>query len=104
MKGLHSLKCAGCLQQFNVEYNGVPVTRLHYNRASGVPSYCPYCGSKDVDVRKEDAYWQDLAEGLGLTRDKAGVDLIKQLYDLWPTAEYVRFRDFVEHEMEELVD
>lgn len=90
MNGLHSVKCSACLQQFDVEYAGVPVN------GNSFPRYCAYCGSASVTAHKDAEYWRDLAESLGFGRDASSVQLVRTLYSAWPTEEYSRFRDFVE--------
>lgn len=102
MHGYHSIECSCCSQQYNVEYNGVAVTK-RANEPAGRPRFCPYCGSDETKVEKEDNYWIQLSESLGFSRDAAGAELTRQLYNLWPTDQFTKFRDFVEHETQEEV-
>lgn len=87
----YTMECPGCRNQFRVEALGVPL--------AGLPKHCPYCGNVEGIKRgidNERDYWYHLAASFGFPRTVEGATLIRKIYDMWDTAEYASFRDFME--------
>jgi hypothetical protein len=92
---LVKLQCKSCLQVFDIE-------KSELTAIVGFPKFCPYCGATNVKLSKIDRYWYDMSEALGFGRHAKGAELIEGLYKLWPTNEFIRFRDFIDSIRNEL--
>lgn len=83
------LSCKECGNRFTLYNNGVLTT--------APPSHCPFCGSQAVAAAEHTPdYWESLAVLLGIQTHEAGVNLVKELYNMWDPTEHAKFPDFVD--------